>query len=123
MKEYSRSLYIDRMNKGLETGDSYSKQTLETFIENSQKLKKKASSAMSRVDKKMHPVLRNLAVKSYTFLIRLAEATQKNVDEYKKSGKFMTSIYDSSALNKSTKDLNKASKDFLKLPDFDKVVI
>lgn len=119
MKEYSRSLYIDRVNKGLEEQDKYALATLESFYKNSPKLKSKAVSAMSRLDKKLPKVFRNLANATYIFLIRLAEATLENWREFQKYNKFAKSVYDNSTLKKAASDLDKATRYYLKLPDFE----
>lgn len=119
MKEYSRSLYVDRVNKGLEEQDKYALATLESFYKNSPKLKSKAVSAMSRLDKKLPKVFRNLANATYIFLIKLAEATLENTREMNKFDKFVNSVYDNTALKRASSDLDKASKAFLNLPDFE----
>ena len=81
MQEYSRNLYIDRLKEKVKEANKYGIQSVDSILKNSPRLKKAATSARSRLNKKNLPKsVYQLAFSTYSFIMSLADAMEDSVD-------------------------------------------
>ena len=112
-KEYSRDLYIDR----LDLNDKYTQATIKSIKKAAPILIKKARSALPRIDNKLPIEIKRLAEYSYSFLIVLAKEMLKSVEMAEEDGKFTHNAYADLKVKLAVKDLRVMANDYLKLPD------
>lgn len=65
IKEYSRNLYLDRLDTGLEEKNKYALKTLESLKKNSPKLAKLAANMKSNISKDTRPDIKEVAELCY----------------------------------------------------------